>query len=135
MANRSPRHTRAGQWNLRGKKSLHCDCRCCSVFNLRDIAEKERVINEEIRPAVIGDIYPDIAGNGFRETLPDVRESDGQDRGQWEPFFGRGGSVRISSSDFEHDVVLYVNGDFIDEETKMEYAKLIAARLNQTIPE
>lgn len=57
-----------------------------------------------------------------------------EDRGTWSLFNGTEGSVGIISSDFKHDVVLYVNGDFESSEQRIEYAKHILERLNLTIP-
>lgn len=64
------------------------------------------------------------------------------DRGSWSVFSAPSGAapdapkrIGVISSDFTHDVVLYVNGDFADDESKLEYAQLIAERLNRTIPQ
>ncbi len=138
MANRSPRHIKAGGWNLKGKKSRHCACCCCSILNLRDVAENERVRNEEIRSATIGDGYPEVSIELETDVdlrLADRRERDEVDRGRWEIFHGSNGNIGIISSDFKHDVVLYVNGDFASDKSKMEYAQLLAERLNRTIPQ
>lgn len=54
------------------------------------------------------------------------------DTGEWTLYFQRTGSVGIISSDFAHDVVLYVNGDFADYSEQVAYAEGIAARLNAT---
>jgi hypothetical protein len=35
MGWKSMRHTKPGQWKLRGKKWIMCDCGCCDVFNLK----------------------------------------------------------------------------------------------------
>lgn len=56
------------------------------------------------------------------------------DNGEWELFLQADGKVGIISSDFTHDVVLYVNGDFGDDEERKAYARGIAERLNRTRP-
>lgn len=38
--------------------------------------------------------------------------------------------VYLQSSDFTHDVILYVNGDFASTEQCLNYAKQLAMRLN-----
>jgi hypothetical protein len=136
MANRSPRHTRPGNWNLRGKKSALCACQCCSVFNLRDTAERERVYNEEIRPATIGDMYPDLRGEeAIRDTgLVDTRPWDTEDRGIWHVHASSTG-VAIGSDDFKFDVQFNIYGDFPSHEARVDYARRLANRLNRTIPE
>ena len=40
------------------------------------------------------------------------------------------GRVGVESDDFEHDVILFVNGDFYDLEQRKDYAREIAKRLN-----
>ena len=40
-------------------------------------------------------------------------------------------SIFIESDDFEHDVRLYVDGYFLNDEQKYEYAKQLAKRLNK----
>lgn len=54
------------------------------------------------------------------------------DNGEWSLFHPKGGNVGIISSDFKHDVVLYVTGDFGTLEQRVEYAKEIIERLNAT---
>lgn len=133
----------AGNFNLKGKKSHLCACRCCVVQDFREDYESQRVANEEIRTATIEDgnlewsenyQYRQYRWRPADDGLVDSRERDDHDRGDWSIFTQKKGEIGIISSDFEHDVVLYVNGDFADDETKMEYAKLIAERLNRTIP-
>jgi hypothetical protein len=43
-----------------------------------------------------------------------------------------GPEVSIQSSDFTHDVILSISGDFKDSEEEFVYAKHIAQRLNNT---
>lgn len=40
-------------------------------------------------------------------------------------------TVGISSEDFTHDVILWLSGDFSDEDQKVAYVEEIAKRLNQ----
>lgn len=44
---KSLHHGNPGNINLRGKATRGLSCRCCSIFNLRDILEKRR-INKEL---------------------------------------------------------------------------------------
>lgn len=37
---------RAGNVNLKGKKSAMCECKCCDVVNLRDKLNKKYLIKE-----------------------------------------------------------------------------------------
>lgn len=130
----------AGNFNLRGKKTHLCSCRCCDVVDFRESYEARRVANEEIRPATTldghSDPYDFLADRelDIDDGLPDTRQFDDHDRGQWQLFEGNG-QVGILSSDFTHDVVLYVNGDFASTEAKRAYALLIAERLNRTVPD
>ncbi len=59
--------------------------------------------------------------DGIRERGPWVarQERDGE---RFDTF--------VESEDFTHDVRLYVNGDFADDEQAMAYAREIARRLN-----
>jgi hypothetical protein len=59
--------------------------------------------------------------------------SDPIERGPWNVGI-EGVSVFLQSEDFEHDVRLYVNGDFIDLAQKIKYAELICLRLNSAEP-
>ena len=130
---RSAGGAKPGDWNLRGKKRVLCAYRCCDVVDFREDYESHRVGNEELTlglESVRDEGEPQIWGG-----LVDVRERDDADRGRWKIFTQKKGEVGIISSDFKHDVVLYVNGDFADDESKLEYAQLIAARLNRTIPQ
>jgi hypothetical protein len=102
------------------------------VRDFREAYESQRVANEELTlglDSVRDEGEPQVWGG-----LVDVRERDDADRGYWSVFTQKVGEIGIISSDFKHDVVLYVNGDFADDATKMEYAQLIAERLNRTIP-
>lgn len=42
--------------------------------------------------------------------------------------------VGLQSDDFNHDVVLYINGDFWDHEQRLEYAHSLCARMNRMPP-
>jgi hypothetical protein len=77
------------------------------------------------------------------EGLPQVKDrndryelDDKVDRGEWEVYIGSSDpdKVYLSSSDFKHDVLLTVGGDFASKQHKMEYARLLAERLNAAIP-
>ena len=37
---------KAGNWNLRGKKSIMCDCRCCDVVNFKEEYAEKLAIKE-----------------------------------------------------------------------------------------
>jgi hypothetical protein len=50
--------------------------------------------------------------------------------GPWTVIESRNG-ISISSADFTHDVVLRMSGDFAGDEQALEYARQIAARLNE----
>ena len=52
------------------------------------------------------------------------------ERGPWEVGKTSDGRVYLQSNDFTHDVRLYVNGDFLDDDQKLAYAEEIAKRLN-----
>ena len=41
-----------------------------------------------------------------------------------------GDEIFVESSDFTHDVRLYIDGDFADNHEKYKYAKAIAKKLN-----
>ncbi len=51
--------------------------------------------------------------------------SDIDDKGPW-----KAGDSHIASDDFEHDVMLHVNGCFASSEQKRDYCAMIAAKLN-----
>ena len=55
-----------------------------------------------------------------------IQERGPWNAGRWE----KDGRVFVQSSDFTHDVLLYVDGDFGDDQQKWEYASEIAKRLN-----
>lgn len=52
------------------------------------------------------------------------------DNGVWTVGEQKDGKVFVESSDFTHDVRLYVDGDFADTEQQIEYAQFIANKLN-----
>lgn len=59
------------------------------------------------------------------------------DRGPWTA--GRDNAAEkfvcrtfVESDDFHHDVRLYINGDFSDDEQRFAYAQWLADRLNKT---
>ena len=53
------------------------------------------------------------------------------DNGFWTAGFNKfDNRAYVESSDFTHDVRLYVDGDFVDTEQKLEYAQFIADKLN-----
>lgn len=57
------------------------------------------------------------------------------DKGPWKPFYrGAGELAGLLSDDFEHDVVLYVNGDFSGPEQFKSYCEWLAGKLNATQP-
>lgn len=39
--------------------------------------------------------------------------------------------VCLQSDDFHHDVALYITGDFCDNDQRIEYARLLADRMNR----
>lgn len=60
-----------------------------------------------------------------------VKDFKAVDKGTWEVFKIDEIKLGVISSDFEHDVVLYINGDFSDYNSKLEYAESLAAYLNK----
>lgn len=60
-----------------------------------------------------------------------LKEDDPVEAGTWEAGITKDGRVFVESSDFSHDVRLYVDGDFSSPSQKLKYAKLIANRLNK----
>jgi hypothetical protein len=54
-----------------------------------------------------------------------------KDIGIWTASSGCDG-ICIQSSDFTHDVMLILDGDFKDSEQKIKYAQHIVDRLNKT---
>jgi len=52
-----------------------------------------------------------------------------KENGIWTPEV-ENGKIFIESSDFSHDVRLYIDGDFKDIKQKMKYATELAVRLN-----
>jgi hypothetical protein len=56
------------------------------------------------------------------------------DKGPWSAGSGARG-VYVQSDDFEHDVRLYINGDFADAHEKLDYAVWLAERLNSRAPD
>ena len=54
------------------------------------------------------------------------------DKGPWSIFTAQDGTlVGVISDDFEHDVVLRVDGDFEDAAQKTAYCEWLAAKLNE----
>jgi hypothetical protein len=51
---------------------------------------------------------------------------------EWQPGIANDGRVYIGSRSFEHDVRLYLTGDFEDEAERLSYAEMIARMLNST---
>jgi hypothetical protein len=64
------------------------------------------------------------------------RSTGFRERGPWEAGETKEERSRafIQSDDFSHDVRLYVDGDFADDEQRLAYAKEIARRLNLFAP-
>lgn len=52
------------------------------------------------------------------------------DEGPWSVFSPPSARIGVISSDFRHDVVLYVTGDFADRGEKLLYAQDLAEALN-----
>ena len=102
------------------------DCRCCDVVDFRGDYETQRATREELSLGL--DDLPEELSRGH------ATKYDRHDRGTWELFVDGSGKVGIISSDSKHDVILYVTGDFFGKDIQMEYASLIAGRLNLTIP-
>lgn len=50
----------------------------------------------------------------------------------WKANISEGGKAYITSSDFTHDAILYLTGDFESDEQKLQLAKDIEHKLNQT---
>ena len=55
---------------------------------------------------------------------------------EWSPT-SEGGPKRVvlMSDDFCHDVALIINGDFYDHGLKLQYARRLAARMNEMPPD
>lgn len=56
------------------------------------------------------------------------------DRGPWRAVPNASDMICIESGDFEHDVRLYVDGDFENDQQRFTYAEGIAAKLNAEQP-
>lgn len=78
---KSLHHGNPGNINLRGKATRGLGCRCCSIFNLRDILEDRR-IEKEVRNASIESLeveqktYSDAVWKIYDE-LEDLEYSNG----------------------------------------------------------
>ncbi len=58
-----------------------------------------------------------------------------RERGPWRVGVVKGdGRVFVESDDFAHDVRLYVDGDFRNQDERLAYAREIASRLNAWKP-
>lgn len=53
------------------------------------------------------------------------------DKGIWSLFPTTDGRLGVISSDFNHDVVLYINGDFETPTEKLKYAESLVEFLNK----
>lgn len=120
-------NTHVGQVNLRGKKSKALSCGCCDVFDFREEYNIRRMEREEMRHVDDDTIYP--------EDLAEWSDDDAEDRGIWTVHESSDGTVALQSSDFKFDVAVTITGDFGFQEVKVEYARLLAKRLNGSIPE
>lgn len=56
------------------------------------------------------------------------------DKGPWLVDEWSDGIVVLQSDDFEHDVALEISGDFGSKESKLEYARSLAAWMNAHLP-
>lgn len=65
--------------------------------------------------------------------MPDP-ETLALETGTWTVVKG-GTGLYLQSSDFTHDAILQVNGDFESNEQELDYAQEIARRLNAQRPE
>lgn len=79
--------------------------------------------------------------NGNATATPQSVNPGLADKGPWSAHIGaRKGDnsdvpcAIIASDDFEHDVWMYVSGDFGDMDQALAYAQGIAQRLNATTP-
>lgn len=119
---------RSGNINLKGKLRKILTCGCCVAEDFRPKV-RDSIHLKEMREAFNEAEYDD------NELASEFRElEDRQDRGHWETFTDRDGRIGISSSDFKHDVVLYVSGDFGTAADQLMYATMLAVRLNWTNP-
>jgi hypothetical protein len=58
------------------------------------------------------------------------------DKGPWTVEYSKAKRMWcLQSDDFEHDVRLYITGDFADEDQRRRYANWLARRLNRTVPD
>lgn len=55
--------------------------------------------------------------------------------GLWTVAVSQDGKVYLEDNDFAHDVRLYVNGDFESQYKHIEYAAVLARKLNGTYTE
>lgn len=53
-----------------------------------------------------------------------------QEDGPWATYIASDGRIGVASEDFHHDAILWVYGDFVDNEEELSYAVEIAKRLN-----
>lgn len=112
----------AGNINLKGKRTHLHGCGCCVVQNLRPKVRDIEHLKEMRAGTVVQD---DLYDEDYAEQY-----EDSEDRGGWSLFFAGDDKVGIQSSDFNHDVVMYVTGDFAGLGEKIRYAQNIADRLN-----
>lgn len=114
-----------GNVNLRGKRSGTLRCGCCDIEDLRpkvrDVEHRKEMLNwrEDVLQETDYDYEPKF--------------DDFNDRGHWE-IFQWDDKVGVISSEFKHDAVMYITGDFGSMVERLQYAAMIAARLNRTNP-
>ena len=112
-------------WVKNGEYVLYID-KPDSVFNYiplytHPVNPYQSITNTKIEPTVVSYTHP------VKEQI--TKENHVWDKGIWT--VGQTESQEfIESSDFNHDVRLYLNGDFEDDTQRLNYLKHIADRLN-----
>jgi hypothetical protein len=96
---------------LKAAASLVIEARLSATSWKREAELNEEIAADAVRLATVS--APNSLALLFRETLA-------MDKGPWKMWANDKG-LCVASEDFDHDVVLYVNGDFADEFQRANY--------------
>lgn len=113
-------------WRFRDGRRLCANTMRDSRYTKRGMGKQRRRTDKDAISAELSAL--DIEPEKEAYELPEYGEHD---QGIW--LVSEDGK-HIESSDFTHDVRLYVGGDFVDDAQRKKYAENIAARLNATKP-
>jgi hypothetical protein len=83
------------------------------------------------RPTILGTLQQ-LQASSEKKLRALFLEPEPEDTGTWTTGVSGNDRIFLESSDFAHDVRLYVDGDFVDRGQKLSYALGIANRLNAT---